>query len=186
MHFVLSSQRERYPMITLDTPLENLHWVSGESLQHVPRQLNFSFDAPGAFDWPDFLQPPSELPLFSLAMSEVLAAAGATNLEYVAATVTNTHDGEARPYRAANVIGLVPAMDREKSVFTPARRHPVIVRDIEQLVLNEAACAGRPLFRLAEYDLLIVISEEVARALRAARLRGLRVIEAADWDGFDT
>lgn len=186
MHHLLFSAGDTYPTVRLVTTLEPLEWVSGARLPQAPPPLEFVFEAAEPFDWPDYLRPNSVLPLFSDAMREALGAAGATNVEYFPARVRNALTGEARRYHAANIVGMVPAMDRERSSFTQARSHPVMVRYIDRLVLDESRCNGLPLFRLAEYDLLIVIGPAVAQSLQSAALRGVRVVAPTDWDGLES
>jgi hypothetical protein len=184
VHYLLFSARETYSTIGIRTELDEYEWVSGARLQSPPAQLDFDCDEPAAFQWPDFLRPNCAIPLYSDAMREVLARAGVTNIEYVPATVTNLATGESRRYHAANIIGMIPAMDRLQSEFDPMERSPVVVRSVDRLVIDEAACAGQLMFRLAEYDLLVVIDEPVAQALLGGTLAGVRVMDPADWDGF--
>ncbi|NTV95171.1 MAG: hypothetical protein HGA75_07095 [Thiobacillus sp.] len=184
MHYLLFSARETYPSIVLTTPLDTLEWVTGSRFAQAPPALNYEFEADADFAWPDYLRPNSVIPLFSPLMREVLEQTGVSNIDYYPACVTNLTTKESRIYNAANIIGILPAMDREKSQFDPARRHPVVVRSIDRLVIDEGACANIPLFRLAEYDLLVVIDERVAHQLGGASLRGVVVVVPEDWDGF--
>jgi hypothetical protein len=146
--------------------------------------LVFEVEGGKEFGWPDYIRPNSAIPLFSINMRTVLDSSGAANLEYYPATVVNVDTNETRAYVAANVVGMIAAMDRARSAFMPARSHPVMVRAIDRLVLDESLCAGATLFRLAEYDLLIVVDEHVASALRQAGLAGVRLLEPENWDGF--
>ncbi len=184
MHYLLRSARETYPSIVLRSAIEQLDWVSGARFAQPMPVLDFEFESPHGFVWPDYLRPNSAIPLFSGTLCDVLQGAGVSNVDYYPARVTNTVTGETRAYSAANIIGIAAAMDRELSVYEPARRHPVMVRSIDRLVIDESRCQGLRLFRLAEYDLLVLVDEQVARILGAAPLTGVRIDNPVDWDGF--
>jgi hypothetical protein len=172
------------PSVELVTPVEHFEWVSGVSLEKMPPPLIFHVRAVGDFTWPDFIRPNSAIPLFSPRMRDAMAASGVDNIEYFPAVVVETKTGERREYVAANVIGIVAAMDRGKSEFIPARLHSVMVRSIDRLVLDMERCGEYQLFRLAEYSLLIVVSDRVAEQLKSKTLIGVRLLRPEDWDGL--
>ncbi|MCX9158309.1 hypothetical protein OPU71_19465 [Niveibacterium sp. 24ML] len=184
MHYLLRSARETYPSVELRSALAQLDWVSGTRFSQPIPALEFELEVPHGFSWPDYLRPNSAIPLFSGPMCNVLQSAGVSNIDYYPARVTNTATGETREYRAANIIGIVAAMDRVQSVFEPARRHPVMVRSIDRLVIDETRCHGLRMFRLAEYDLLVLVDAQVAAMLDSASLTGIRIEKPSDWDGF--
>jgi hypothetical protein len=184
MHYLFMSDHASYPAVELITPLEELEWVSGASLPAAPPPLTFHLEGEPGFIWPDFIRPNSIIPLFSEQLRDILTRSGADNVEYFPAQVVDTVTNSARSYWAANVLGLVSAMDKSQSEFMPARRHPVAVRSIDKLVLDESRCADFHIFRLAEYDMLVVVSERVVKSVEQAQLQGIVLLRPEDWDGL--
>lgn len=184
MHSLLLSVRSAYPSVVFASAVEPVDWVTGEPFATPPTALEFECRANLGFVWPDYLRPSSAIPLFSSRMRDALDRAGVETIDYYPARVTNTDTGESRLYHAANIIGRAVAMDRRRSVFEPARRHPVIVRSIDRLVIDESCCGALGVFRLVEYDPLVIINARVAGALAAAQLHAVRVIAPDQWDGL--
>jgi len=180
------SERWLYPSVTLRSAVDKLNWVGGNRLTAPTTPIRFETDVPEGFEWPDFVRPAANIPLVSPALRGSLQRAGVENVDYYAAEVVSTSTGQTRPYLAANIIGLVSAMDRSASQFTPFRGSPTAVRSIERLVLDERQCARRRIFRLAEFDLLVVVDDAVKNEIEAAGLRGVGLLPPENWDGFQT
>jgi uncharacterized protein DUF1629 len=186
MHYLLFSAGHLYPVVELTTPIEEDTWTKGRPLDDSIPELTFELDGGRSFAWPDFIRPGPNIPLISPPMREGLGKAGVDNIEYYPARVINRSTKEERKYFAANVIGLVSAMDRGKSDFMPYDSDPNIILDISKLVLDERRCAGVQLFRLAEFEILMVVDEGVKIELERRNLFGLQFVRPEDWDGFST
>lgn len=186
MAFLMFSAGELYPLVELTTPIEELSWVRGRPLDMTIPELGFAMDAGRSFAWPDFIRPGPNIPLFSPRLREALDAGGVDNIEYFPARVLNRSTGEQRPYFAANVIGLLRAMDRDQSQFMPYEDNPDVALTIDRLVIDDSRFDGLRLFRLAEFDLLIVVQDALKERLEQLALVGVDFVVPEDWDGFRT
>jgi len=185
VHHLLFADRSLYPSVVLRTPIRTLSWVTGAPLrEQLPPTLVFEVEGGKGFAWPDFVRPAANIPLVSPRMRQALGQAGASNVDYHPAELVEVTSGARRPYAAGNVLGLVSAMDRERSTFEPFEEGSPLVSSIERLVLDEARCAAARIFRLAEFDLLVVVDDAVARAL--AGVTGVALMAPEEWDGFRT
>ncbi len=123
----------------------------------------------------DFLELPC--PFVSDAMRRALDAAGVDNVEYFPAQVVRQYDEDEvlAHYWAANVVGAVacaaPPADATAAADADDARPSFRV--------DPRRARGFGLFRLAEDRRLLIVSEAVADALRAAGLRGL-VLQAPE------
>lgn len=186
MRYLFFSDRVRYPMITLPTPIENLLWVDGTPFSDPVPLLHFMIEGTDPFEWCDYLRPSAHIPLFSPLLRTALQQAGVDNVDYHEAVVTHAASGVARPYLAANVLGQVAAMDRAKSVFKPFRGSASLVRSFDRLVLSENVGTDLHFFRLREFDRLIVADEGVKQAVARSGAQGVIFMNPPDWDGFAT
>lgn len=186
MLYLLLSRRDLYPTLTLQTRVVETSWVNGTPLPGTMPVLQFTVEGNEPFTWCDYFRPAANIPLFSPRMEEALASAGVDNVDYYEAIVTHRASGASRPYRAANVIGQIAALDRDRSVFQQFPGSELIADEIENLVLREDRAGNVQLFRLAEYDLLIVASERVKRALESIDAIGVVLLPPEEWDGFAT
>lgn len=185
-HYLLFSARELYPTVTLRTPLENLSWVDGTRFSAAMPALRFTIDAADPFEWCDYVRPAANIPLFSPLLRTALEQAGVDNIDYYDAIVSHAASGTSRAYFAANVLGQVRAMDRKKSKYVPFDGSDTLVSEIEQLVLRDAVPGDPSLFRLSEFDLLIVVDERVRKSVERSATHGVVFLEPGEWDGFST
>ena len=186
MRYLFFSDRVRYPIIKLQTSLDELSWVNGTRFSDPVPLLRFTIDGSDPFEWCDYLRPAAHIPLFSPLLRTALQQAGVDNVDYYETVVTHSASGVARPYWAANVLGQVAAMDRAKSLFEPFDGSASLVDQIERLVLREDVGTDLRLFRLREFDLLLVADEGVKRAVLSSGAHGVIFMNPPDWDGFAT
>jgi hypothetical protein len=186
MSFLLFPVDELESLIELRTPIEELSWVRGRPLDETIPELLFEVDAGQSFRWPDFAGPAVDIPLVSPKMRQALERSGADNIEYHPARLINRTTGEGRPYFGANIIGLVRAMDKDKSNFLPYEKNPDIAVTINRLAVDDSKFDGLKILRLAEFDLLIIVDDSLKEALERQALIGLDFVPPEDWDGFRT
>lgn len=181
MHYVLLTASELYPMIPLKTPIEELSWVHGTRLDEPIPSLRFEVESREPFTWCDYIIPGADIPLFSRLMRDLLEKGGVDNVDYYEAFIRHKPTGEEKKYWAANIVGKVKGMDREKSKFAPFDDHPVLVEDIEKLVLDEKELQGVRICRLAEYRNLIIIDGMVKNIIEQAGVTGVVFCEPEQW-----
>ena len=128
----------------------------------------------------DFL----EYPWFvvSTAMRRVLDAAGVDNIQFLEAVLRVddselTHVGD---YWVGNVVGLVSCINRDKSPIEP---DAPVSGSLRAFHVDFAESHRFLLFRLAEDNRLIVISERLRTALQAADLHGLLFQDTVTYEG---
>lgn len=112
----------------------------------------------------------SECHLMSRRMADVLQSAGVCNLQFFGARVENTVTAEVySDYLVANIVGMVSCAD-------PAASQGWALADklhFRSLAIDKARAAGLMVFRLAESMTDVIVHEQVADRLRAARLKNL-------------
>lgn len=187
MHYLMFSEQHRYPMIECKSKLSKLSWISGRFLEEPPTEpLIFEFDATPESEWVDFIRPAPNVPLCSERMRSALEQAGVDNIDYYEAFVLNRTAGESRHYYAANIIGLVKMVDYENSVLDYDEDDEDEIDFIKHLVLDSSRAQGGFLFRLAEFQLLIVVEEHVRNYLEQRGLEGILWMQPEEWDGLST
>lgn len=186
MPFLVFPQDELYPTVELTTPIEELSWVRGRPLDETIPELVFELDGKRSFVWPDFIRPGPNIPLVSPKLRAALERSGVDNIEYFPARVVDRSTREQRPYFGANIIGLVRALDREQSEFMPYDDNPDVALTIDRLVVDTTQFDGMRLFRLAEFDLLIVVDDALKAELEQQAVTGIDFVAPEDWDGFRT
>lgn len=133
---------------------------------------------PDEFPPMDFQDAPT-FRLFSSRLQDVLAQAGVDNVEYIDAEVTYGPTGESLDYAVANVVGVVSALDFDRSEVV---RDPLgNVINVETLCLDEEKLAGHRLITLAETPLTLVVHTELTDAIQAAELTGCRFVPPGEY-----
>lgn len=164
-----------------DTPLN-----TGNRIDFVPGLFRFELRVdpkaadPSKFpplDWHDVV---GRQPLFSARMIRCLQDAGATNIDYYPAQVKYVPDGSTPSYSAANIIGSINGLDREKSEYDGDADGTVF--DIQRIVLDEGRLHGVHIARLNEWPQLIIISRHLRDAIKAVNLTGITMIADDEWE----
>lgn len=137
-------------------------------------------DDPSEFPPLDLHDPGKGRLLLSPRFKACLADAGITNVQYFPAKVVYAVTGETYRYDVANIVGLVSALDVEASdCFVDEDGN---VETFDSLRLDETKLAGHDLARLYEEFHLIVISENVKKAIEDAALTGVTILKDEDWE----
>jgi len=133
--------------------------------------------------WRCSVEPPEEGLVFkdfyanvkfmSKRLVEKLQNAGVDNLEIFPAEVTNTKTGEVNTdFVAVNIVGLVSCAVMDESQAEPLATTNVF----HDLVIDPKKIHGIHMFRLAESPMIILVSEQVAKALQASNFTGFTVV----------
>jgi hypothetical protein len=157
-------------------------WKSGKRhTRPVPEPIEVRFETFRGYDGPPVELLDLGIPLMSARLAQALVAAGVSNLDLYAVRLVHEASGRCFDYRAFNVVGLVAAADLAHSEWTSLDGPPSIDGSFTSLVLDEAACGGRLLFRLAENVNALVVAASVRAHLLAAGFDTLRFREPRDW-----
>ncbi|GAA5182349.1 hypothetical protein GCM10025771_31430 [Niveibacterium umoris] len=127
----------------------------------------------------DSLRNSDMLIIASARLKDILAARQIPKLEFLPVSIID-HKGSiaSSDYAVIHPVDPVDCLDREKSIYETGFLDPDAIGDISKLVLDEALIPpDRQIFRLAGYWDLNFARRDLAEALTAAGLTGIRFIE---------
>lgn len=108
--------------------------------------------------------------LMSKRFVEILQAAGVDNLQIFPAEIVNERTGDIyRDFFVFNVVGLASCADDAASKSYPLAD----VKFYDQLKIDPSRTQGLKMFRLAESRMDIIVSEDVAKHIMDADLKGI-------------
>jgi hypothetical protein len=160
MHFVLGCAPAR---AIIAGPDADEAWGEGRLLELPPAApLVFTLD-PAASDQPASMYD-GLFPLWSDALLRAVREAGVDNLQAFPAALQDARSGRPwSPYWAVNVVGLVAAVDLEGSGLPADGERGDLPPAV--FVLDQKKAAPFRLFRLAESPDLVLVDEQVRRAI---------------------
>jgi len=157
-------------------------WASGRRhTKEVPVPIEIRFDTFRGYDGPPVPLRDVGIPIMSERLATVLTEAGVSNVDFYDAVLIHSGSGARYPYKAFNIIGLIAAADLAKSEWSSMDRKPVVNVSFTSLAIDEAACGGVLLFRLAENINAIMVHHSVRERILAAGITGLKFTVPADW-----
>jgi hypothetical protein len=124
--------------------------------------------------------------ILSSGFKSVLDQVGIDNIDYYPVRIVNEITDEiARDYYAANIIGVISCMDKEKSKYTVFPAIPDKISSIEELHLDYAKIHNERIFRLSERIVLILVDESVKAAVTRAELKGAKFVPAENYNTWE-
>ena len=127
---------------------------------------------------------PSPSPSCTSLCWRALKAAGVDNLQTYDAVIRDLTNGiEYKDYKAFNVVGKVAAADMGGSTMMGTSDITMIDADFDRLVLDEAKCEGKLLFRLAENVTANIVDERVKVEIEKRGIKGLFFYASGQWSG---
>jgi hypothetical protein len=193
MYYVIryGPAEDNAPSLYLDSiPGKKVSFIRGERLGVLP-PLTFRKRAGDRGTLVDYMGASPSCMVVSGPFVEALKSAGVDNVDYYPAQIIDEASGETTSgYQAANIVGLVACVDREKSVYTMMPGFPTDtigrngVFEFKLLHLDHAKVRGAKMFRLFEKTSVIVVHEAVKEAIEKAGLRGLRLVPADGLEAF--
>lgn len=151
-----------------------LTWAPGMT---VPDPIEFIVDENSGTELPDAFM--VGIPLFSSCLLKALNKAGVDNLDLHNAAIVDPRTGKTDfTYKAVNILGAIRCADLAKSEYDSTFTAPGM--EFKRLVIDLAQAKNIPFFRLAENTDFILAREDVATILKAADLKGIRVISLND------
>lgn len=112
--------------------------------------------------------------LFSQRFIELLERLGVDNIQYFNANVTYQSNPQKLAYKAANILGVISALDMEASEVVLTSQGSVIT--IEKMVLDEERLQGHKIIRLFESVGNVIVHKTVKEAIEAEGLTGFMFV----------
>jgi len=112
-------------------------------------------------------------------MQQSLTRLGVDNIQYFDVDVTYEPSGEKVACKAANIVGMINAMDREASEYKLVCGD--IISRVRKLVLNEEAISHFKLFRFREFTTLLIVSADVKEKIEEQGLTGMYFVKPEEW-----
>ncbi len=164
------------PTLVETQPGHDLKYLRGMRLSgaDVPVDLKLVSDK-GLEDVPDCFAS-TRAPVGSKKMLDALASAGVDNVVAYPAPIQLT-DRIINGYFVLNVVGRMTCMDMKRSKYS--EEYGLVVR-IGSLAIDEKQCLNMRLFRLHEYQEIIVVSELVHDKLKD--VSGVHLSPADGWN----
>jgi hypothetical protein len=110
----------------------------------------------------------------------VLLESKQANIEFHSITLLRAgQEINAGRYFFANLLEKVDCIDRDKSEY---KLDADFIDKIEKLVIDDTKANSKPLIRLAKtYDVITLASQELADAVVASGMTGIKFISPQDW-----
>jgi hypothetical protein len=152
--------------------IPRVSWISGAGhIKPIPTPIEVELNPEFGTELLDSYH--ESIPIWSDRLVDVLHSVGVDNFDVYDAIIRDPRSGlTATNYKAVNVIGSVNCVDMSLSAFDP--RSEMGAREFTRLVIDPAKANDLKMFRLSERPTLLIIDQDVSRAIEAARLRGLR------------
>ena len=113
------------------------------------------------------------IPIWSDRLIEILRGRGVDTFDTYNAIIRDPRTGlVASNYKAVNVLGSVNCVDMARSTFDPGSE--MGAREFSKLVIDPSKAHDLKMFRLSERPTVLIIDDDVRRAVEAANLRGIR------------
>jgi hypothetical protein len=136
---------------------------------------------PGREDspFPTFLREP--VPLLSIEVLQVLHSAGVHNLDVYQAELRYS-DGKLASdnYVVFNLIGMIKAVDLEKSKFDSTQRESETCMIFDSVVIDLSKTQKLRMFRMAENVSTILVDDVVKNSIEGAKIQLLKVYRTND------
>jgi hypothetical protein len=121
-------------------------------------------------------------PVVSGRLRAALVSLGVDNLEAFPVTVEHDLGPVTAEYYALNVVGCVACIDLGRSEYTTFEGR---LFALETMHVDPRLPADVMLFRPAEWPMVLLVRDELAAALAAMPMTGLRLTPTAAWRNLD-
>jgi hypothetical protein len=170
-----------------DSSCQEPIWEDGTIINNDDHDLShlcFVSETPHIQPFPDFSRDGHGCPVFSQRLKNLFEMQGIGNIQYFPAKIVEYNSQERKNgYYAANILGLVNCVDREKSKFKQTSSGNI--KKLKSLVIDENTPRDLYIFRLGEVQRVILINARFKEILKDAAITGLQLIPAEQWDGYD-
>ena len=162
-------------------------WCTGQPFAKVPDIVRMSSDNEKRLPFSDVALNDFALHVHSPKFRKVLHGLGVTNIEYLPALLVDKAKGVQRDdYGVANFLGKIECLDFKHANVTAGRRIPIA--SVQEFALLEERIAPLPgmtipplIFRLAEYDALVIAHESVKAACEENAITAISFTPTVDY-----
>ncbi|RJS21938.1 hypothetical protein DRW03_16565 [Corallococcus sp. H22C18031201] len=158
--------------------------TKGESVRSwFPSEVVFDFAPNGGIKPGDAVRNVLGLHIVSEKLRGILESAASAHFEFLPVKLRN-HKKKLvpEPYYLANLLDVVTCVNRERSVFTVNELFKDRLRDFEKLVLDLGKLGpDTELFRLGENTELVIVREDLARAILQTGCTGMNFMPMEDY-----
>jgi hypothetical protein len=132
--------------------------------------------------WTDYVAGIFVFPVVSPRFRAHLHEMEPENIEFLPVTLVHTATGEMNhSYTFANILHHVPCFDPERSNARAPAEAPDIILGFERLALREEAIGNRHVFRVAEWETPIIVSDVMRQRIVQAGLTGMNFVNVAEY-----
>lgn len=121
------------------------------------------------------------VPLMSKRFKDVLESVGVDNINYLPVLIRNAETKQTYDYFAFNLIGLVSAVDFEKSKIGSHDGDFIGDSQIYDLVIDESKCRNMLMFRLAEKFSTILVHQRVKEAIEKNGIKTVKFLKPEEF-----
>jgi len=143
---------------------------------YTPAKLSVHIEYVPDSGYPDFFEL-QQVPLVNKSFVERLQQSNVDNYQLFPVELQQSNGVIVRDYFTFNIIGRVECVDKEKSLLKMRKKR---IMRIDNLVIDENKAKKLPLFRLHEYEYLILMNEQLANLLLG--LNGAVIVPANGWN----
>jgi hypothetical protein len=124
----------------------------------------------------DFTYADFDMPVVTAAVGQLLADIAGSDIQRIAVRVGSRKE----EYDIINIISCVPCIDTKRSEiewWTREDERPDKIgkpRMITRLVINQKSVSGANIFRPEGWEVVVVVSDKVRKALQEAKVTGVR------------
>lgn len=156
-------------------------WYVGKRFNiEVPNPIEIDIIPIGDYDGPPSEMYQGHMVLMSNKLVETLKELGIYNIDCYPAVLKNVKTGEKYSYQAVNIIGVIAAVDLQKSNWESYDGDPLFDVNFNGIVINHQASKNKLLFRLAESIGTIVVHETIRDNLISRGFNTLYFIKPSD------
>ena len=156
--------------------------IKKERKNNVPNPVELDFDAYSGYDGLPTEIEDLGVPVMSKRLCDVLLNAGVDNLELFPTKLKNKQTGQVFDYYVYNVLGLVAAMDLQKSSYeTYKGEEPFADATIHELAIDESKVNDLLLFRLSENVSTIIVHASLKKAIEEAGITTVNFIKPENY-----
>lgn len=122
----------------------------------------------------DFNRDSLEVPIVSRCLAEVIERSAGSDIQRIPASL-NAAGGD---WEVLNVLACVDCINHERSRITyypdDDPHHPGKPRGVLELIINPSETAGHHVFRISDWKVAVIVSEQVKTAVEAMGATGVQ------------
>ena len=137
----------------------------------------------------DFPFTDNDLPVYSPRLKALMEKLKVEGIQFLPLRIRHRPSGaEAQGYHIANYLHAIDCLDREHSIYEIWTKDNLLfwekrpsmlgtLRDLRKAVLDSTKIGNDRLFRLEEWEMMVLVREDVKEAIEEARITGCRFTE---------